>query len=162
MIATNGINGRHVLWGMIGFFGIIFAVNGTFVYVALSTWTGADVDNAYVRGLAYNRVLEAAQVQRDLGWSVSVDSLTARAGTVDLLLSYRDAAGASISGLTVEARFRHPVQRSYDRTVALEDRGLGRYGTRLALPSDGLWDVHAVAIGNDDTRHVLEFRTSIE
>lgn len=162
MIAARRITGRHVLWGMIGFFGVIFAVNGTFLYVALMTWTGADVDNAYVRGIAYNRVLEAAEAQRALGWTVVVDSLTADAGTADLTLSYKDAEGAPMSGLSVDARFRHPVQRAYDRTVTLSDRGSGLYGAVLALPSAGLWDVHAVALGDDDTRHVLEFRTSIE
>ena len=44
---ANGIAGRHVLWGLIGFFGVIFAVNAIFVYAAEETFSGGE----YVRSL---------------------------------------------------------------------------------------------------------------
>ena len=36
----GGLTGRHVLYTFIAFFGIIFAVNGVFLYSALKTNTG--------------------------------------------------------------------------------------------------------------------------
>ena len=51
---ANGIAGRHVLWGLIGFFGVIFAVNAIFVYAAEETFSGGDTSDPYRKGLNYN------------------------------------------------------------------------------------------------------------
>jgi nitrogen fixation protein FixH len=162
MIASAGLTGRHVLWAMIAFFGVIFAVNGIFLYVALSTWNGTDVDNAYIKGLAYNEVLAAARAQGDLGWSVAVESLEGRSDDARLELRYVDAQGAAVAGLSVEVLFRHPVRRADDRVVGLSEGEDGLYGAAVSLPSAGEWDVHVVASGDGETRHVLRFRTTIQ
>ena len=43
--------GWTVLFALLGFFGVIFAVNGLMVYEALSTLSGVDTDSAYQAGL---------------------------------------------------------------------------------------------------------------
>ena len=62
---ANEIRGRHVLIGFIVFFGLIFLVNGVFLYYALTTFGGGETSNPYRKGLHYNETLaEAARAGR--------------------------------------------------------------------------------------------------
>ena len=61
-------------WAFVGFFLVVFAVNGAMMTIAFKTWTGLDTENAYQEGLAYNDRL--AEVARGL----SVDDLVAATG----------------------------------------------------------------------------------
>ena len=65
---AKGIEGRHVLLGFIAFFGVIFLVNGIFVYYALGTFGGGDTSDPYRKGLHYNDTLAEAARQADQGW----------------------------------------------------------------------------------------------
>ena len=47
--------GWTVLITLLGFFGVIFAVNGVMIYAALSTLSGTETDSAYQAGLQYER-----------------------------------------------------------------------------------------------------------
>ena len=58
-MAEGVITGRHVLIGMLVFFGVILGVNGMFLYSALSTYTGVVSDEPYRKGLNYNERIEA-------------------------------------------------------------------------------------------------------
>ena len=60
------IKGKHVLFAMLSFFGVILVVNGVFTYFALSTFTGVSTDDAYRRGRAYNQTIEAAMEDQAL------------------------------------------------------------------------------------------------
>ncbi len=53
---------------LIAFFGVIFAVNGYFLYSALSTHTGVVAIEPYRKGLAYNERIAADERQKALGW----------------------------------------------------------------------------------------------
>ena len=61
---ADNLNGRHVLIGLLLFFGTIFAVNGYFMFVALSTYTGVVADEPYRKGLAYNARIAADERTR--------------------------------------------------------------------------------------------------
>ena len=52
--AAARLDGRHVLMMLFAFFGVIFAVNGYFLFSALSTHTGVVAVEPYRKGLAYN------------------------------------------------------------------------------------------------------------
>ena len=59
------LSGRHILGILAGFFGIVFAVNGFFIYRALSTHSGEVASEPYAQGLAYNdRIAAAVRQQR--------------------------------------------------------------------------------------------------
>ena len=62
------INGKHVLLGFAACFGVVFAVNGFFVYQALSTSPGEQSGASYEAGLHYNGTLAAERAQDALGW----------------------------------------------------------------------------------------------
>ena len=63
MAAERPWTGRTVLTALLITFGIVFAVNGVFVYFAVSTWPGLSQSDAYEKGLRYNEVIRAALAQ---------------------------------------------------------------------------------------------------
>ena len=65
-LQTTGrrITGRQVLFGILGFFGVVFAANGAFIFFALDSFTGLATDSPYQRGIEYNQTLAAAAEQR--------------------------------------------------------------------------------------------------
>ncbi len=40
MTAPRPITGRAVLFGLLAFFGVVFAVNGALIFFALDSWSG--------------------------------------------------------------------------------------------------------------------------
>ena len=59
----GGLTGRHVLMMLIAFFGVIFAVNGVFLYAAISTFDGTDTSSAYQKGIDYNTTIAESEEQ---------------------------------------------------------------------------------------------------
>ena len=66
------LTGRMVLLMLVGFFGVMLAVNFVFATYAVKTFSGLDSDNPYDSGLAYNKEIAAAKAQADLGWTVDL------------------------------------------------------------------------------------------
>ena len=62
--------GRHMLFAMIGGFGIIMAVNFYMASLATSGFGGVIVENTYVASQKFNGWLEEAERQDALGWEV--------------------------------------------------------------------------------------------
>ena len=81
----QGVGGRHVLMVVLGFFGVVFVVNGVMIYSALSTHTGLVANEPYRKGLHYNERIEADERQARLGWSDSIE--IGRDGRVTLLVA---------------------------------------------------------------------------
>jgi nitrogen fixation protein FixH len=159
--AGGPLTGRHVLAALLGFFGVVLAVNGVFVYLALSSWTGLDTEDAYSRGLAYNDVLAAAEAQRALGWQVDVDIANSAPRTARIAFDARDGAGRAIDGLTVEAQIRRPASDAFDRSVPLAAAEPGSYLGEVTLPRAGNWDVRLVARDGGEVRYIVDQRAWI-
>ena len=71
----NGLKGKHVLFILLGFFSIVFAVNGVFLYDAISTLPGEERGATYEAGLRYNATLAAERAQDSLRWSHKAEVL---------------------------------------------------------------------------------------
>jgi len=136
------LTGRHVLLGLVGFFGIIFAVNGIMVYQAESTFGGLDTDDPYRKGLNYNQRVAAAEAQAKLGWS---DKLAYVPQTRRIRVSLTDPAGGAISGLAVTAHVERPATNRFDRELTLEQTGPGTYEVSAADLDAGWWTVDLTA-----------------
>lgn len=134
--AKGEITGRHVLWGMIAFFGVIFAVNGWFLYSALSTHTGVVAVEPYRKGLAYNDRIAADERQHALGWTSSV-SLDVAAGKLDVALA--DRTGAPLGGLDLRGMIGRPSTVEHDAKLEFREAAPGRYEARLAGIEAGTW-----------------------
>lgn len=131
------LKGWHVLLIMLGFFGVIFAVNGVFLYHAITSFPGEDVKKSYVQGLNYNDTLAARAAQAELGWS-------AEAGLRDDVLVFRlhDADGAPVLGKVVVGDLRRVATRESDRELVLRANGRGEYVSEALQLNPGQWSLN--------------------
>ncbi len=135
------ITGRHVLFGLIGFFGVIFAVNGTFIYYALATHPGDDVKDAYVAGIEYNRELAEKREQQKLGWQASLGVKKDARGGQYIEVAFVDAKGEPVRGLKINARLRSPVVASQDRPLKFVSVEPGVFRADVNEPPAAQWDL---------------------
>ena len=119
------LTGRHVLFGLLAFFGFVLLANAVFIYLALDTFTGLTTDNAYQRGLQYNETLEARAAQRELGWSAQVTFAESGGEAGVLTVVLKDRAGAPLEDLRVSGEVRRPTHEGHDRAVTLARSGAG-------------------------------------
>ncbi len=152
------LTGRHVLIAVLAFFGLVIAVNGIFVVLALQSWSGLSTDDAYRRGLTYNETLRQAEAQRALGWQARADLAPLADGRARLSIVFTDRADAPVDGLVIVGQLRRPSREGADRAVELASQGSGRYGTDVDLPLRGQWDLHLRADSADGKTFILEDR----
>jgi nitrogen fixation protein FixH len=145
--------GRMALVLFAGFFGIVFAVNGVFVWLAADSWRGLDTDDAYRKGLAYNQVLARADAQRVLGWRPEI---TLDGGRPVLRLV--DGDGVPLNGLEVSGVARRPVDERRDHTLAFVWAGDGVYRADVVLPEPGQWDARIEVARRGGPPYLIEQR----
>jgi nitrogen fixation protein FixH len=145
------LKGWHVLAIMLGFFGVIIGVNTVFVTYALSTFAGEDEKQPYLKGLAYNRALDARAAQAALGWSAEIDAMRADGGETLIRVRLEKGDAKPVGALDVTARLRHPVNSYLDRTVKLTATLDGVYEARVPDLVRGQWDVVAQTRSSEGT-----------
>jgi nitrogen fixation protein FixH len=129
------LKGRHVLFAFLTFFGVIFAVNGYFLYSALGTHTGVVAHEPYRKGLQYNDRIAEDEKQSELGWAhVLAASTDGR-----LILNLKDKAGAPVVGLRIFGTLGRPSTSDFDRMIAFTERVPGTYVADTAVLADGAW-----------------------
>jgi len=151
------LRGVHVLMGFVGFFGVVFAVNGVFLYWALTTHTGVVSQQPYRKGLAYNIRIEADEKQRQLGW---VPEISLERNTGRLAVTFKDKAGAPVSGLRIGGMIGRPSTVQHDAKIALLETAPGLYAAELGKRADGAWlvDLEAGRGGRGDDEIVYRLR----
>ncbi len=139
------IEGRHVLMGLVAFFGVMLFANAIFVYFAVATFSGGDTSDPYRKGLHYNATLEEAERQAERGWRTEVeyDGKTGR-----LLLSFLDKSAEPVTGLRLAATLSRPATDREDRAVKLAEVSQGVYAADVEL-APGLW---VVSVASSDGR----------
>ena len=150
------LTGWHALLYFLGFFGLMFAVNGVFLYSAITSFPGEDVPKSYAQGLAFNETLASRAAQRSLGWSAEI-------GVTGAKLVYRltDADGAPISGAVVNATLRRPMTNEGDLQYCLEDVGRGEYQAELPDGFQGGWEVLVTATTASTGEVAFEARKTV-
>lgn len=134
---TGGeITGRHVLFGFIGFFSVVFAVNGVFLRSALSTHTGVVANEPYRKGLKYNERIAADEQQHALGWS---DDIALSSDGKRILVTFKDAAGAPVQGLQLTGTIGRPATVTRDKPIEGREVAPGQYEADVALAEPGGW-----------------------
>jgi nitrogen fixation protein FixH len=134
---------------MLGFFGVVIAVNFVMATLAAKTFGGTVVDNSYVASQQFNRWLAEGRAQERLGWTARLRVDDAR--HVRVVLS--DRAGP-LDGAEVAAVARHPLGRENDVPLRFRASGAGNYTSEGLLPA-GRWQIHLEARrGPDDLRLV--------
>jgi nitrogen fixation protein FixH len=140
-IRTDGPRGRWIPWLIVAFFGVVIVANGTMIYIAVSSFTGLQTENSYVRGLEYNQVLEAERAERALGWNVTVQFEPTGDRRGRIVARAQDAAGAPLDDAIVTARLVRPTQQGYDIQVTLAAESGAVYAANVELPLPGLWEI---------------------
>lgn len=135
------LTGRKVLVMIIGFFGVIFTVNGVMMKLAIQTLPGTEVDSAYSASLAYENEIAAAHDQDARGWKVDAHIQRRTAAGTELRIEVRDSSGLPVSGLRFLGRFERPTDRRVDQAVELASAGDGIYLGNAAAIMPGQWDL---------------------
>ncbi len=134
------LTGRHVLFWLVGFFVIVFAVNGVLVRAAISTFGGVETASSYQAGLQFEREVAVVERQDALHWQVSGKLTRDGAGQAVLDVTARDAQGAALAGLTARALLAHPADERLDHVIDIRPVAAGVFhGQAAAQP--GQWDL---------------------
>jgi len=134
------LTGRHVLLWLVGFFCIVFAVNGWLVQAATSTFGGLETQSSYKAGLRFKSEVARAARQQALGWQVDGKLTRDRAGEAVLDISVRDAQGIPVTGLSADATLAHPADARLDHVVRLSRIGAGDFHGQ-ARGHSGQWEL---------------------
>jgi len=122
-------------WAIVAFFGVVTTVNGVMIWFALTTFTGLDREEPYLRGIGYNDILAEARDQAATGWAAAVEAAADR-----LAVEVADAGAGPLRG-AVYARIKRPVDAHLDFETDLAAVGDGRYVAFVDWPAKGQWDV---------------------
>jgi nitrogen fixation protein FixH len=142
--------GRWIPWLFVAFFAVVVAVNGAMIWIALGSWTGLATNQAYDRGLQYNRNLAAARRQAALGWRPELHARLTDGLAGEVELAVTDALRQPLAGADVAIRFERPTSEGADFTLAMVPSEAGIYRTRFELPLAGVWNVHTTIRRGDD------------
>ncbi|MDD9907971.1 MAG: FixH family protein [Rhodospirillaceae bacterium] len=149
------LTGRHVVFILLAMFGTIFAVNGVFAYFAVSGFPGVETQDAYRKGLAFNRQNADAARLKSLGWAMEVR----REDADRLSMAFKKADGTPLAVSSVSADLIHPINHKGDRQLALNIEKAGSVSAPLSDIPPGQWQLRVTALGpNGDT---LKFRRGI-
>ncbi len=152
--------GRKALFWIVGFFLVIFSVNGIMTYFALGTWGGLQTTNSYRKGIHYNDEIANAEAQARSGWKIilrhSPQSLSIPRGP-DMRLDVEVSRPANdLPPVKVTALVARAVTDAHDQKIILIKADNGLYTAPLTLPQAGQWNVTIFVRRADDTIYQLK------
>ena len=143
--AKGTLTGWHVLFILLGMFGVVFAVNGYFIYQAYHTFSGEE-QHAYMEGLKFNETLEARAEQSALGWKMSIALNRGAGGDAQFIAILKDKTGKPIHGATMSGKIGRLVEDKDDQSLAFQESGTaGTYVAHLEALGPGKWEFSATA-----------------
>ncbi|MEQ9812760.1 MAG: FixH family protein [Azospirillaceae bacterium] len=157
MTAPPERSSRWIPYSFFAMFGVILAVNGVMLYMALSTFNGLSTDGAYDRGLAYNEALAAEAAQAALGWEVGLDFVQAGPLAGRLAVTAVGPGGHVIDHAAVTVLVRRPTNEGRDFTLSLPASPGEGYAATLDFPAPGQWDLR-VTIAHADGDYRVDRR----
>ncbi len=153
--AKGQLKGWHALMWFVGFFGFMLVVNGIFLWTAITTFPGEDVQKSYATGLDYNQELARRARQADAGWSAEI-GLAGGEQAREVRVRLRSRDGSALPAYDTALRMRHPADRNFDQTLDLVAVGGGEYTARIDGLASGNWTVRFTA-NIDPTTEEHEF-----
>jgi nitrogen fixation protein FixH len=147
---TRELTGKHVLLWFLGFFALIFAVNGVLVKAATSTFGGVETSSSYKAGLLFKQDIAAAEQQDALHWRIDGRIARNAGGAAVLDISARNDGGMPLTALTATARLAHPADERLDHLVTLGRVGPGQFHGETQANA-GQWEL-IIDLYRDDVR----------
>lgn len=142
--SVKRVTGKTVLTWLVMFFGVIFAVNGVFLYLANKTWTGLAAEKAFRLGTKFNEQLAGARAQQALGWTIS-GTLVRKDSKAHITLQAQDRNKDMLTGMTVTVVLKRPAYDREDRRATLTEIRAGVYQAEVGNVDAGLWNVELTA-----------------
>ncbi len=137
---TGTLTGRGVLIWLLGFFGVIMAMNAWYITLSVKTFRGEDEQLPYLQGITYNQTLAHRAEQRAMDWRAEVSLARVETGRVVLRVVLHDAVGHPLDGLLLKGELRHPADENRDHPLAMKQIAPGIYETEIAQVTPGAWD----------------------
>ena len=152
------LTGKHVLMMLIAFFGVMFAVNMVFVYMALDSFSGLSVDDAYKKGLSYNEEIKRQEAQASRGWQTGLSVSTLEGRKIVVALKVANEDGKMPADLMAFADISRPARQDLDRTMTMVPIQ-GGFELETVLIEPGQWDLNIrLQGGGYETPYLLEKR----
>ena len=146
--------GKRILAWFVGFFLVVFLANGIMTYFALSTWTGLETENAYVKGLNYNEEIDSAQAQQMSGWDITISR---KPELIDDRIEVAIKRPTdSLPPAEVSVQFIRAVREGFDQQITLSHNGGGLYGSPVKLALEGQWNILVVVKSQNNLIFKLE------
>ncbi|MDZ7600479.1 MAG: FixH family protein [Hoeflea sp.] len=144
--------GKHMLFAMLAFFGVIITVNLVMARFAVTTWSGLVVPNTYVASQQFNDKAAESRAIEALGYQVK---LTPNAEGLEI--DFIDSAGQPALADSMIAELRRPVAEHQDRDIVLVREADGIYrGKGQVL--EGEWIATVTAIKDGETLYKRGWR----
>jgi nitrogen fixation protein FixH len=145
---SRRFNGWHMTAILVGFFGVVVAVNMVMATFATRSFGGTVVDNSYVASQNFNAWLEAAREQDDLQWTEAVE----RAG--DRVAVTVDTPQGPLTGAEITGIASHPVGRADEVLLSFAATEGGGYRSNESL-DPGRWIVRIEIVRDEERKRVL-------
>lgn len=142
--AKGQLKAWHALVWFLGFFGFMFAVNGIFLWTAITTFPGEDVEKSYLTGLDYNQEIARRERQAKEGWNAEI-GLQGPAAHQEIRIRMSKRDGSALPATVATLLMRHPADRALDRTLDVVPTGRGEYSAPVADLMPGTWTVQFTA-----------------
>jgi len=150
------LKGWHVLAILLATFGVVFAVNGAFMYRAYATFPGEVVEKPFEEGVGFNGEIHRRAAAQALGWKAKLTDHV-EGGRAELILAIRDAQGRPVAGLKPLGQISRTVTLSGRQNVGFIETGPGVYAANVAAPT-GLSELELKARGPNGADFELEQR----
>ncbi|MBN8648396.1 MAG: FixH family protein [Caulobacterales bacterium] len=160
---SNGeakLTGFHVLMILLAMFGVVFAVNGYFIYMANKTNSG-EIGHAYLEGLKFNEKLEARAKQSELGWSMELGFQRGAGGDALFIADVKDRDGKPVTGAIMNGKIGRLVESKDDKNLDFKEIEPGKYSAHLSNLESGKWSFTASAVKDNLPKFETETRLSI-
>ena len=126
------------------------AANIGFAVVASRDPSFAVEPDYYRKGLEWDRTMAQEEVNRHLGWALSVDAGPAeRPADLRLVVRLSDRDGRGVDGAAVTVAARHGARAAEAVSGDLAPVAGGRYAADLPLRRAGLWELRLTARRGD-------------
>lgn len=150
MMTTKGrLNGYHVLFMLLAFFGIMIAVNVAFTVFAVKSFPGEQVEKSYVQGINYNQTIASREHQAELGVKSEIGLETLASGKLELVALWQDQYDNPLTQLQVKAEVSRPASNHGQIVIDLNGVSPGRYEAEIENLAAGKWNILITAITSD-------------
>lgn len=159
---TFRLTGAHVLAALVAFFLAIIIANAIFITLAIRSFPGEQEKKSYLQGLAFNDRLAAREAQERLGWTAEIAGARLPDGQTEIILRFKSASDAPISGLAVSGQLARPANDESDHALAFVATAPGVYSAVVDGLEPGAWRLTAAASSERGERFALEKRLTLE